>query len=377
MFRKISFGELQISEEGKENVQKVLNSNWVSSGPMVEKFEQEWSKLFGYKHSIAVGNGTDACIAMFMSLYDFGWTRGDEIICPACTFVATANSILAAGFTPVFVDVNPVDLNITVDSIKKKLTSKTAAVVCANLMGIPGPMNELRDFCYNNELFLFEDNCEAHGAAHRGTLVGKFGAASAFSCYAAHLIVCGEGGMVCTSEDEVADIVKSIRSHGRRGGSLYFDFERMGLNLKMNDLEAAIGLDQIKDFKTTFAKRKMNYCKLCAMLQDLVDERKISIFKERDFEVISPHAFPILCSSKKDAEGLYKYLEDHGIQCKTLFGSLPTQHSAFSFLGHSYGEFPNAERIGDIGLHFGIHQYLTDEDLEYIALKIKKFFRSE
>jgi len=195
-----------------------------------------------------------------------------------------------------------------------------------------------------------------------------------FSFYAAHLIVCGEGGMVVTNNDEMANVVRSVKSHGRPPGSIYFDFQRIGLNSKMNDLEAAVGLEGIEYFDETFNKRKNNLYKLLELTKELSDY--FYFLKEENFEKVSPHAFPlVLKDGKRDRDKLYSYLESKGIQCKTLFGSLPTQHQAFQFLNYKYGQFPAAEYVGENGLHFGVHQYLNDDDLLYISDTLKSYFK--
>jgi dTDP-4-amino-4,6-dideoxygalactose transaminase len=372
--RSVTFGDLKIDLHTRERILQVLDSNWVSAGPLVEQFEKEWSRVFGYKHSIAVGNGTDACIAMYSTLYDLGAERGDDILCPALTFPATVNAIFAAGFNPVFVDIDRRTLNINPEEAQKRITPRTRALVVVHIMGRPAPMFETVCFCTGNHLHLFEDCCEAHGAMYMNRPVGTFGLAAAFSCYAAHLVVCGEGGVVVTADDCVANTIRSVRSHGRKNGDLYFDFERIGYNLKMNDLEAAIGLGQLESFSTTFERRKHNYSVLLNLLEDLEEKELIVLFREGEGEVISPHAFPLLCLDSQDMRSLYAYLEMNGIQCKTLFGSLPTQHRAYAFMNHRCGEFPEAEYVGDHGFHIGIHQYLTDEDLSYVSAVIHRFF---
>jgi len=194
-----------------------------------------------------------------------------------------------------------------------------------------------------------------------------------FSYYAAHLVCWGEGGMVSTNNDEIAGLLKSIKSHGRKEGSLYFDHIRLGSNFKMNDLEASIGLPQIEDFWKTFNTRKDN---LYYLLKKTKDLKNFAYFNsEQVNEVVCPHAFSItLKDSKYDSSKLYKFLEDNSVKCKRNFGSMPTQHKAFEFLEHKLGEFPEAEYVGDNGLHFGIHQYLSKEDLNYVSDLLHEYF---
>lgn len=243
-----------------------------------------------------------------------------------------------------------------------------------HLMGKPCEMEPILEIAKAHNLTVIEDACEAHGATYKGKVVGTIGDMGTFSFYVAHLIVCGEGGMVVTNNDEIASVVRSAKSHGRPPGSTYFDFQRLGFNSRMNDLEAALGLESLENFDATFKKRKDNLYRLLELNQELSEY--CYFINEESYEKVSPHAFPLVLKDKKyDNAKLYCYLESKGIQCKTLFGSLPTQHQAFDFLDYKYGQFPAAEYVGENGLHFGIHQYLDDDDLYYISDTLKGYFK--
>ena len=371
---RIDFGDLIIGETAKKYLQKAIDKNWVSEGDNVKQFEEGFAKLFGYKHAIATSSGTDADIVSCAALYDFGAERGDEIIVPALSFVSTANSILAAGFTPKFVDIELETLNIDPSKIEEAITNKTRAIMVVHTMGKPCEMDAILKIAEKYDLKVIEDSCEAHGAMYKGKVVGTIGDMGTFSFYTAHQIVCGEGGMVATDDDKIAEIVRSVKSHGRPSGSIYFDFQRIGFNSKMNDLEAALGLEGIECFNGFFNTRKNNLYKLLELTKDLSEY--LYFIKEEDYEKVSPHAFPLVLKDEKyNRDKLYKHLESRGIQCKTLFGSLSTQHNAFEFLGDKLGQFPVAEYVGQNGLHFGMHQYITDDDLVYISDALKDYFK--
>jgi len=371
---RINFGDIKIGDTAKKYIQKALDKNWVSEGDNVKEFEQKFARKFGYKYAIATSSGTDADICCCASLYDFGAKRGDEIIAPALSFVATANSILAAGFIPKFVDIKVETLNIDPSKIEKAITKRTRAIMVVHTMGKPCEMDSILKIAKSYDLKVIEDACEAHGAIYKEKIIGTIGDMGTFSFYAAHLIVCGEGGMVVTNNDEIAKLIRSIKSHGRPPKSIYFDFQRLGFNSKMNDLEAAIGLEGLEYFDKTFNKRKRNLYKLLELTKELSEY--FYFLKEEKFEKVSPHAFPLVLKDKKyDCSKLYHYLESKGIQCKTLFGSLPTQHKAFKFLNYKYGQFPAAEYVGKNGLHFGIHHYLNNNDLLYIRDTLSDYFK--
>ncbi len=370
---RITFGHIEIGQTARRYLNEALDRNWVSEGPNVQRFEANFAKRFGYHAAVATSSGTDAGIVAMAALGGRGASRGDEVITPALAFVSTANCILAAGLKPVFVDVELDTLNLNPALIEAAIPPRTRAIQVVHTMGKPCKMDEILRIAAKHRLAVIEDCCEAHGAMLNGKVVGSFGDMSLFSFYAAHMICSGEGGMISTNDAEWAGLCRSIRSHGRRGGQLYFHFDRVGYNSKMNDLEAAVGLEGLELFDRTFSIRRQYLQRLWELLAPLED--RLILYRDGPGEVTCPHAFPLVFrDAAQSMEGLYQHLERRGIQCKTLFGSLPTQHGAFRFLGHREGEFPVSERIGRTGLHFGVHQYLTDDDIAYAAETVAEFF---
>jgi dTDP-4-amino-4,6-dideoxygalactose transaminase len=371
---RITFGHIQVGAEARQRLAAALDRNWVSEGPNVREFEARFAATFGYRHAVATSSGTDAGIVAMTALLDHGAQRGDEVITPALAFTATANCIIAAGLTPKFVDVELETLNLDPELVEAAITPRTRAIQAVHTMGRPCAMHRILDIARRHKLAVIEDACEAHGATLNGQVVGSFGEMGLFSFYAAHMICSGEGGMISTNSAELDALCRSIRSHGRRGGQLYFHFDRVGYNAKMNDLEAAIGLEGLSGFERTFIVRRRHLTRLWQLLQPLAD--RLVVYPDGPGEVVCPHAVPIVLRDERVAvDGLYEFLEAAGIQCKTLFGSLPTQHRAFAFLGYREGQFPVAERVGRTGLHFGVHQYLTDDDIDYAAERLRAYFR--
>jgi dTDP-4-amino-4,6-dideoxygalactose transaminase len=376
---RVEFGELRIGEKARQNLMHCVDTNWASGGPKVREFEDKWGALFDYKYNKAMSSGTDACINACMALYDFGAQRGDEIIVPALSFIATSNAVLAAGFKPVFIDIQRETLNIDHNKIREKITPKTRAIMCVHTMGKPCDMVAIMNVAKDHDLFVIEDSAEAHGAQFMGKYVGKWGHMACFSYYVAHLICCGEGGMVSTDYAGLADVLNSTRTHGRKNGDLYFDHVRLGINSKMNDLEASLGLEAVDHdtFWWVFNTRKDNLYYLLQGLRDL--EEHCFFNKEETYEIVCPHAFSITLKDpvRHPMRDLYDHLEKNSIKAKRNFGSIPTQHGAFAWMGHKLGEFPEAEYVGDNGLHFGCHQFLKKEDLDYIISVIYDWFKSK
>jgi dTDP-4-amino-4,6-dideoxygalactose transaminase len=370
---KVDFGYIEVGEMGRRNLMDALDSKWISGGKYTKLLEERFAKKFGYPYAIATSSGTDAGIVAAASLYDVGAKRGDEIITPALAFVATANCVLAAGMIPKFVEVDINTLNIDPTKIEETITPKTRAIQVVHTMGKVAKMDQILDIAKRHNLVIIEDCCEAHGATLKGKVVGSFGQMALFSFYVAHIIASGEGGMVTANDAKFADACRSIHTHGRRHGDLYFNFDRIGFNSKMNDLEAAIALEGLDMFDGIFAYRQKLIKYLLDKLTPLED--KIILYREDKDEVMCPHAFSfVMRDEKQDMKNLHAHFEKWGIESKVLFGCLPTQHKAFNFLGHKLGDFPISERIGRTGITLGIHQYLKFEDLDYIADSIKAYF---
>lgn len=391
---KIPFGTLSIPKKSKELIEEILTSNRVSSGKYVREFEKRFAKLTGTKEAVALSSGTDADALALAVLYDFGAKRGDEIIVPALSFVATGNAVLQAGFKPVFVDIERKTLNIDPSKIEKAVTKKTRAIMPVHLMGKPADMDEINKTAKKYDLYVIEDAAEAHGALYKGRNIGTLGDMAAYSLYVAHIISTIEGGVVTTDRKDFAEILRSLRSHGRAckcekcvlnissgycakrfkyGRDIRFVFERIGFSCKMNELEAAVGIGNLEIYEQILRKRYKN---LKTMM------RKFKKFKEYLFtieegkdEKIGPHAFPIIIKEGAPftRNQLTEYLEKKGIDTRDLFSSMPTQCPGFEFLGYKSGDFPEAEYIGNNGIHIGVHQDMGDEHIAYFMDVVNKF----
>ncbi len=379
---RVPFGDLRIGPLARKRVMEALDSNWISEGRFVWEFEEKFAEKFRWTHAIACSSGTDAGMVVWSAVREMAGEEGNEgsVITPACAFVATANCLLAAGLKPYFRDIELPTLNLDPSPLNDKQTvldreSGTLGIQFVATMGKPTPLEDVCRIARDYDLCCVADLCEAHGAMHptrdgshplTPSGIRHAPDAAIYSFYAAHLIVGGEGGIICTDDDELAALCCSIKSHGRPPGSNYFDFQRPGFNSKWNELCAAVALESLEKFDETFEKRRMVRQKLLDALSPFED--RIILYRDAPGEVIAPHAFPIVLRDETgDIRPLYRALEDAGVQCKSLFGSLPTDHKAFEFLGHKRGDFPVAERIGRTGLHFGCNEFMTDEDVDYIA----------
>jgi len=395
---RINFGTISISEHSKKLIKQILDSNRVSSGRYVREFEKKFTALFGTKDAVAVSSGTDADALALAVLYDFGAKRQDEVILPALSFVSTGNAVLQAGFKPVFVDIDRKTLNIDPPKIERAITRKTRAIMPVHLMGKPVDMDTVNAIAKKYKLFVIEDAAEAYGAFYRGKPAGALGDMGAFSLYVAHMVSTAEGGMVVANKPEFAAILRSLRSHGRackcescilnissghcdkrfkygQNRDIRFIFERIGFSSKMNELEAAIGLGNLEVYPEILKKRRQNLLYMIKKFKEF--KPYLYTIEEEPDEQIGPHAFPIILREKVkfSRDKFVFFLEQEGIDSRSLFSSMPTQCGGFGYLGYKLGDFPEAEYIGDKGLHIGVHQDLNKDDLDYILNMIRDFLK--
>lgn len=379
--KRIEFGELRIGNTARKNLIDCCDKNWASAGEKVKAFETNWGQLFNYKHNYAMSSGTDACINMCLAVRAAReWNPMQGIVVPALSFIATSNAVRAAGYHPIWVDINRETLNIDTLQIAEALEKaenkgiEPVAIMPVHTMGRPCDMDTIWDIAKQEELYVLEDCCEAHGAKYHGEFVGTQSHAAAFSFYIAHLVCAGEGGMVSSNDDNLAVHLKSTRSHGRKDGALYFDHPNYGLNSKMNDLEASLGLEGVENFWDTFNTR---HATMKAISQGLYASNDyIYSSNEEPENTNCPHGISLTVKEERfDIRGLGHQLDKANIHWKRNFGCIPTQHKAFREYGHSLGEFPESEYVGTNGIHIGCHQYLTTQEVDRIILTVNSYFK--
>ena len=370
----VPFGTVTITPEAEDLIQQALKTRFVTKGKYVAEFERRFAELFGTKEAVAVSSGTDADALSCAVLYDYGAQRGDEVIIPALSFIATGNSVLQAGLKPVFVDVCKETLNIDVNKIEAAITPRTRAIMPVHLMGKPADMDPILAIAKKHNLFVIEDAAEAHGAEYKGRRIGTLANMAAFSLYAAHIVTSIEGGMVTTDDPKIAEALRSLRNHGIIGK---FEFHRVGFSAKMNELEAAVGIGNINIFDKIFGQRRKNLLRLIERFREF-DPFFITL-KEDQNEKIGPHAFSIILKPglpfTKDE--MVDELDGAGIDSRNLFYSIPTQCPSYQFLGHRLGDFPEAEYCGDHGFHVGLHQDLNEDHMDYVADKVRGFLKQK
>jgi perosamine synthetase len=257
----IPYGRQSIDEDDIQAVVEVLRSDWLTTGPMVEKFEQAVAEFVGAKYAVAVSSGT---AALHCAMYAAGIGPGDEVILPPMTFVATANAVVYQGGTPVFADVDPGRLLIDPLEVEKKVTAKTKAIIAVDYAGQPCDYDALRAIADHYHLKLIADSCHSLGAEYKGRKVGTLADLTVFSFHPVKHITTGEGGMVVTDDSEYAEKIRRFRNHGiasdhkqrAEKGTWYYEMIDLGHNYRLSDFQCALGLSQLTKLRTWISRRQ-------------------------------------------------------------------------------------------------------------------------
>jgi len=393
---RLPFGTMTITPTSKRLVMDCLESKRVSGGKLVREFEEKVASLLDVKEVVAVSSGTDADTLALAALRDFGVKYQDECIVPALSYVSTGHAVIHAGLKPVFVDIDPQTLNIDLKALESVITPRTRVIMPVHLMGKPAPMDEINAIAEKYKLFVVEDAAEAWGALYKGKPAGALADMGAFSSYVAHIITTGDGGIISTDREDFAEVLRSLRGHGRACackicvstvtggqcekrfadtdiGDRRFHFERIGYSSRMNDLEAALGIGSMEIYDEIISTRHRN---LTQMIEGFARFAEfLWTFREESFEKIGPHAFPFVLKPglpfTRDA--LIIHLQRNNIDPRTLFSSIPTQCGGYEFLGYKPGDFPHAEHVGNQGIHIGVHQEITPDDVRYFLDVVQDF----
>ena len=351
-----------LSRNEKKYVLECLDSTWISSkGKFIKQFEEDFSKFTGIRNSISVSNGT---VALHVALLALGIGKDDEVIVPTFTYVASVNAIHYTGAKPVFVDSDRDTWQIDPKKIKEKITVKTKAIMAVHIYGHPCNMDELLRIANQHKLFLIEDCAEAIGTYYDGKHAGSFGNISTFSFFGNKAITTGEGGMVCTKDDNLADLTFRIKGQGLAKNQEYFH-DIVGYNYRMTNICAAIGcaqLERINEILVNKAGVAQNYIE---NLQKLPIEyhREIGNVKH------SYWMFTILVASENERNGLRNYLKENGIETR------PTFHPVHTMPMYTTQEtFKVAEDLGSRGINLPSYPDLIESDIRIISDRIKEFY---
>jgi dTDP-4-amino-4,6-dideoxygalactose transaminase len=385
---EIKFGS-QYGKEEEEAVLKVLRNNAPTSGDECIAFENNFAKYTGAKHARVVNNGTSA---LFLSMIGIGLKPGDRVLTTPVTWIATAAAPVTLGAEVDFVDIDPITHNLDPNQIEDKLTANTKAVIPVHLYGQPCDMDEIMALSTKHNFAVVEDAAHAIGAEYKGKKVGTIGATGCFSFHEQkNISTLGEGGIVLTNDDEIFERISLYRSHCTRvhGASTKYctldaekfpigkkfwwqDFDDCGYNFRMTDIQAAVGIEQLKKLDQLNQNRIDNAAYITQGLAG-VPGLTLPAVKEHNKHVF--HLYPVMIDAKEfgmtKEDFIYDMLHKFGI--KIGFHYIPLHYStAFKNRGFKKGQFPNAEKLGDQLVTLPINPRQTEEALEYLVKSIQE-----
>ncbi|MFO7619610.1 MAG: DegT/DnrJ/EryC1/StrS family aminotransferase [Thermoplasmata archaeon] len=346
-----------LGEDEARAVSEVIKSGMLAQGKKVAEFEEKFGKFIGAKHTMAVGNGTQA---LHVALLAAGVKRGDEVITTAFSFLASSTSIVHCGAKPVFADIDPKTFNIDPNDARKLITKKTKAIMPVHLFGLSCDVKALQEICDEQGIAMIEDACQSHGAQVRGRGVGTFGITSAFSFYPTKNITTGEGGAVTTMDNETAELCKLIRNQGQLSR---YNCVMIGYNYRMTDIGGAIGVEQMRKLPKWTETRISN----AAYLDKELGKAGINIpYVPKGYK----HVYHQYTIRVKDRDNAQKKLADMGVGTGVYYPQ--GLHELGPLKKYRTRKLPQAEKACKEVLALPVHPALTKEELGTVARAVVK-----
>jgi len=352
----------------KEMENAALNALWNDRfvlGEEVHKFEEEFAKYCGSKYAVSTNSGTEA---LRLSLTALDIASLDQVVTTPFTFIATSNAVVQVGATPIFADIDMRTYNIDPNKITKKITKHTKAIMPVHLYGYPCDMDKIMKIAVSHQIKVLEDACQAHGAVCNGLKVGTIGDVGCFSFYPSkNMTVCGDGGMIVTNNEKIAESVAKLRDCGRKSKYVH---DVVGYSSRLNTVNAAIGRIQLRRLDEWNEKRRMNASLYDSFLSDL---EEIVLPPSCDSHVKPVYHLYVIRGERRDE--LNEWLNYNGIQCGIHYPLpihlQPIYKTLFKFKG---GEYPNSELASQTCLSIPLHPNLTRDEIKFISEKIHEFY---
>jgi len=370
---KVEFYKHNIGQQDINNVVEVLNSLFLTTGEVVNEFEDKFSRYLGCRHTVGV---TSCTAALHLSLLAYGIRPGDEVITTPMTFIATANAVLYTGAKPVFVDVEPETGNINADLIEDAVTSRTKAILPVHLYGQMCDMKKIRQIADKHHLAVIEDAAHAIEASRDGIRPGELGDAACFSFYATKNITSGEGGAVSTNNEEIAEKLKKLRLHGMSKGAAeryskryeHWDMEMLGWKYNMSNIQAALLINQVENISRNWERREA----ICRMYEDAFSSNThiflpLVLLGSRS----ARHVFTIQVHPEKRDEVLLQ-LQERAVGVAVNFRAVHLLTFYRQAFGYKKGMYPIAEKIGASTITLPLYPKLTDEEVRYVIQTVKE-----
>ena len=378
----IRLAEKIIDNEDISNlVEWLQQSDRFTKGEQTLMFESEWSKWLGSKYSIFVNSGSSANLLVTLALLYSGRLRNNKVIVPAISWVTTVSPAMQLGMTPILCDADKDDLGLDVKHFERLCEEhKPSVAFLVHVLGHANKMKQILEICKKHDVLLIEDTCEAYGSEHLGQKLGTFGLASTHSFFYGHAMSTIEGGMVSTDDYDLFNLMLSLRSHGwlRDNDSLYrrkildkydmnepflenYFFVYPGLNIRNTDLNAFVGLGQMKKLDDYVSKRDKNYNLFLSNLEEHVWVQK------SDTTLVSALSFGLMHENRMD---IANALIDNNVECRPLICGSIQEHPIW-FTRYDKVDLPNATKVHQLGLYVPCHQSMTEEQVDFISDIIK------
>jgi perosamine synthetase len=362
-----------IDNEEKQEVIKVLDENALTSasrngGKRVQEFESSLRTFLNVKHAISVNSGTAALHAALLAL---DIKTGDEVLLPSFTFVATANSVIASGAKPVFVDINTKDYTIDLHDLKRKISKKSKAIIPVHLYGHPSDLCELNEIANQYSLYIIEDACQSLGSLYKNKQTGTFGTMGCFSMYASKVLTAGEGGAIVTNDNKLADTLKMIRNHGMVEG---YDTQILGLNYRLPELSAAIAKIQMKKLKTILNLRRQNSLLLSNLLETIISKYNIKIPEEDQIKKFNWYLYTLAFNNSNNVtlrDYIKKKLIENGIGVAVYYDP-PVHKTPFYQKFSMDNDLQNTNWSSKHVLSLPVHPGVTEMDIQNMVNVLKR-----
>ncbi|GAB3820222.1 DegT/DnrJ/EryC1/StrS family aminotransferase [Pontibacter rugosus] len=352
-----------IKAEMKEAFEEVYDSYWYVMGKQLHKFEDAYSQFNQVNYTIGVSNGLDA---LHLALRSLGISNGDEVIVPSNTYIATALAVSYVGATPVFVEPNALTYNIDPANIQAAITPKTKAIMPVHLYGQACEMTSLMSIAKENNLFVIEDNAQAHGAAYANKLTGSWGHINGTSFYPGkNLGALGDGGAVTTNDSKLADEIRILRNYGSQ---IKYHNKVVGYNMRLDELQSAFLNVKLKYVNEWTAQRQQIASWYNEVLEEVEDLALPFVSLD------ATHVYHLYVVKAQRREALQKYLQDNNISTMIHYPIPPHLQEAYSYLGYAKGDFPIAEELANTCLSLPLWPGMTQENVIKVGSQIKKFY---
>ena len=378
----LPFSRPSIGEDAIESVAESIRCGWVAMGPKVVQFEKAISDYVGSKYAVSMNSATAGLHSSVMAM---GIGPGDEVITTPMTFASTVNAIILSGARPVLVDIDRRSLNIDVNKIEQAVTPRTRAIIPVHFAGLPCDMDVIEEIAQKHNLMIIEDAAHALGASYKGRKTGSDkgkGHVAVFSFHPTKNITTAEGGIVCTEDEEIAEYLSVFRQNGMSkgawnryssSGNTHYDVPMPGLKYQMSDIQAAIGLSQIKQLDD-FNRRRREICTIYE--KELSDCPGISSQQSAGYEhVHSRHIFPILVDTDSlaiDRDTFMQQMKERNIGTAIHYNAIHLFSGYAKALGMKRGDLPEAEYVSDRILSIPLFPAMTDDDVAYCIEAIKE-----